>query len=359
MAAACGGRLSVDDLRTGPTPIINGREVTFVAAGTDADPPRLVADFNGWDAKAGAMKRAADGVYTLHVRLDPAARIEYLIAYNDRFDVDPRNPLQVPSPTGAPRSELRMPGYRPPPALPTSEPPGVVQNVPFTSRAGETRRVRVHRPANLTTPAPILYVHDGIIAVEQLDMPAIIDGLVASNQMAPITTVYINSVDRYDDFAVGSMFSYVFMGEVVPMIEQRYPLHGDRALLGFSRSTVGALDAALNGNVSFARVGLVAPAMNAPTLHALLKAPRATAHVTILAGTYDLPLIEDAQALRAALERHKVPQDWFEIPEGHNHTAWRAQLRRLLPSWFPTRPSSYSARRAAIGSTLVARRAGI
>lgn len=335
MAAACGGRLSVDDLRRGPTPIVNGRDVTFVAAGTAADPPRIVADFNGWDAHAGGMTRAADGIYTLHVRLDPAARIEYLIAYNERFEVDPRNPLQVPSPTGAPRSELRMPGYRAPAPLAPPDTPGSVQNVPFTSRAGEARRVRVHRPAGITTPTPILYVHDGIIAVEQLDMPAMIDGLVAANQMAPITTVFINSVDRYDDFAVGSMFSYVFMGEVVPTIEERYPLNGDRAVIGFSRSTVGALDAALNGSVAFARVGLVAPAMNPPTLQSLVKAPRATPRVTILVGTYDIPLIEDAQALRSALQSRNVPHDWLEVPEGHNHTAWRAQLRRLLTSWFP------------------------
>jgi enterochelin esterase-like enzyme len=335
MTAACGGRLSVDDLRSGPTPIVNGRDVTFVAAGTAADPPRIVADFNGWNAQAGAMKQSGDGVYTLHVRLDPAARIEYLIAFNDRFVVDPRNPLQVPSPTGAPRSELRMPGYRPLPTLARPETLGDVQNVPFTSRAGETRRVRVHRPAGVGDPTPILYVHDGIIAVEQLDMPATIDALVAAHHMAPITTVYINSVDRYDDFAVGSMFSYVFMGEIVPAIEQRYRLQGDRGVLGFSRSTVGALDAAMNGSVSFARVGLVAPAMNPPTLQSLLKTPRAAPRVTIFAATYDIPLIEDAQAVRSALQARKVLHEWIEIPEGHNHTAWRAQIRRLLTSWFP------------------------
>jgi enterochelin esterase-like enzyme len=335
LTAGCGGRLTVDDLRSGPTPLINGRDVTFVAAGPDADPPRIVADFNGWDPHAGTMKRAADGLYTLHVRLEPAARIEYLLAYNERFEVDPRNPLQVPSPTGAPRSELRMPGYRVPPALPRPATPGTLQNVPFSSRAGEGRRVRVHRPAGVANPTPILYVHDGIIAVEQLDMPGLVDGLVASNQMSPITTVFINSVDRYDDFAVGSMFSYVFTGEIVATIEQRYPLEGARSVLGFSRSTVGALDAALNGSVTFARAGLVAPAMNTPTLEALLKAPRRTPHVTILAGTYDIPLVDDAKALKSALQSRSIPQDWFEVPEGHNHTAWRAQLRRLLTTWYP------------------------
>ena len=334
LTAACGGRLSLDDLRTGPTPIVNGRDVTFVAAGTPSDPPRIVGDFNGWDPHAGTMKPSGDGLYTLHVRLDPAARIEYLIAFNERFDVDPRNPLHVPSPTGAPRSELRMPGYRVPAPLPRPEAPGVLQTVPFTSRAGESRRVRVHRPAGVTGPTPILYVHDGIIAVEQLDMPGMIDGLVAARELAPITTVFINSVDRYDDFAVGSMFSYVFMGEIVPMLEERYPVQGPRGVLGFSRSTVGALDAAVNGSVKFGRVGLVAPAMSPPTLEALLKTPREAPHVTIMTGTYDIPLIADAQALRSALQSRSIPQEWFEVPEGHNHTAWQAHLRRLLAAWY-------------------------
>ena len=323
-----------------PAPYVEGRDVTFVASGDPSDPPRIVADFNGWNPSEGVMTPGrGTGLYTLRVRLDPAARIEYLIAYRERFDVDPRNPLRVPSPTGALRSELRMPGYKPPPPLPRPSVPGLTQNIPFTSKAGESRRVRVHRPRDASGPLPILYIHDGIIADEDLDMPTMIDSLIDSGQMAPINAVFINSVDRYDDYAAGSMFSYVFSGEIVPAIEQRYNLAaGARSVLGFSRSTVGALDTALNSGVPFARCGLVAPAMNAQTIAALLKArdgvlPR----VTIAVGTYDVPLIDDAKALRRALESRGVPFDWIEAPEGHNHTAWKAQLPRLLTSWFPPR----------------------
>ena len=386
-------------LRPAVAPVVEGGEVTFVAGGDPSDPPRIVADFNGWNAAEGTMERdGATGLYRLRVRLDPAARIEYLIAYRERFEVDPRNPLRVPAPTGAPRSELRMPGYRPPPELPRAATPGLVQNVPFTSRAGEARRVRVHRPRNATGPLPVLYVHDGIIAAEEIDMPAMLDALAGAGRMAPIVTVFINSIDRYDDYSVGSMFGYVFTGEIVPLIEERYRVvAGARAVLGFSRSTVGALDAALNGSVAFARCGLVAPAMNPPVLAALFKNPPGrTPRVTIAAGTYDIPLIDDATALRRELDERRIPVDWLQIPEGHNHTAWRAQLRTLLEAWYPPaqarggdlsapqRPrreiasalsaasrgaatsadlgaaaaAAQSARRAAIGSTRVARRAG-
>lgn len=329
--------LSPDVLRTAPTPVIDGRDVTFIAAGDPADPPHIVADFNGWDPKAGAMTRdGRTGLYTLRIHLDPAARIEYLISYRDRFMVDPRNARRVPAPTGDPRSELRMPAYRPLPDTPRTM-TGKLENVPFTSRSGEGRRVRVYHPRNAEGPRPVLYVHDGIIAVEELEMPAMIDGLIESGRMAPITAVFVNSVDRYDDYAIGSMFSYVFTGEIVKMIEERYPIvPGARGLIGFSRSTVGALDVAVNSGTPFAYCGLVAPAMTAPMITSLLKSPvGGLPRITILAGTYDIPLIEDARALRTALGAHRFSVDWFEIPEGHNHTAWRTQLPKLLTTWFP------------------------
>jgi enterochelin esterase-like enzyme len=76
--------------------------------------------------------------------------------------------------------------------------------------------------------------------------------------------------------------------------------------------------------------------MNPQLLAALFKAPPARApRVTIAAGAYDIPLIDDARALRRELESRRVPVDWLEVPEGHNHTAWRAQLQTILASWFP------------------------
>ena len=317
-------------------PVVDGRDVTFVASGDPADPPRIVADFNGWDPSAGVMARGRDGLYRLRVNLDPAARIEYLIAYRDRFEVDPRNPLRVPAPTGAPRSELRMPGYRERAAIPKPAAASVTELLPFTSKAGESRRVRVHRPRTPAGPLPVLYVHDGIIAIEELGMPAMIDALTAAGRIAPILAVFVNSIDRHEDYAAGSMFGYVFTGEIVPAVERKYSVAVVRGVLGFSRSTVGALDVGLGGAVRFDRCGLVAPALTAQTAAAILKGAKgATPQVTILAGTYDIPLIDDARALRKTLQTHHVPLEWIEVPEGHNHTAWRSMLPRLLESWFP------------------------
>ena len=149
-------------------PTVRGSDVTFVAAGDRSDAPRIVADFNGWNG--GEMTPSADGrTFTLSVGLDPAARIEYLIAYRDRFVLDPGNPLSVPAPAGPPRSELRMPAYRPPGPLAPPRLRGTVETVLFESRRGERRRLRVYAPPAARRPLSVLYVHDGDIFLEKLE----------------------------------------------------------------------------------------------------------------------------------------------------------------------------------------------
>jgi hypothetical protein len=84
-----------------------------------------------------------------------------------------------------------------------------------------------------------MYVHDGVMAIEKLRMPSMRDALIEAGRMAPITAVFINSIDRHEDYAAGSMYGYVFTGEIVPAIERQYTVAaGSRAILGFSRSTV-------------------------------------------------------------------------------------------------------------------------
>ena len=53
------------------TPYVDGRTVTFVAAGDPSDPPRIVADFNGWDPTAGSMTLVGRGRYELEFASTP------------------------------------------------------------------------------------------------------------------------------------------------------------------------------------------------------------------------------------------------------------------------------------------------
>ena len=280
--------------------------------------------------------------YSLQVTLDAEARIEYLIAYRDRFVTDPRNPRTVPAPAGPPRSELRMPGYRAPLPLPSPSHRGTIETVPFVSRVGEFRRVRVYVPAVAKkTGLPILYVHDGDIFIGPLDLPAILDSLIDAARMAPVVVAFIDALDRHDDYEPGSRFRSVFTGEIVPKIEQRYGVARDRrALIGLSRSTVGALDACAHGSIRFETCALLAPAIPASRFAQVLPAPATTPRILIETGSYDIPLVADARALRRALEQRSVPVQYAESPQGHNHTAFRARLPVLMEAMFPTRSGS-------------------
>lgn len=320
------------------TPIVRADTVTFVAAGDASDPPRIVADFNGW--QGGEMTPAADGrTYTLQVTLDPAARIEYLIAYKDRFVRDPGNPLTVPAPAGAPRSELRMPGYRPALALPPSPARGTIEEVPFVSRRGQSRRIRVYVPATSSRDGlPILYVHDGDVVIGALDLPRVLDALIGTGRMIPAVVAFVDAVDRHEDYAPGSPFRSVFTTEIVPMLERRYRVARDRrALLGLSRSTVGALDTCAHGAVAFDACALLAPAIPSTQFDAVLPPAGSQTRVLIETGTYDVPLVTDARALGRALEDRAVPVHYVESPEGHNHTAFRARLPDLMEELYRPR----------------------
>ena len=332
--------------------IVSGREVTFIVEGSLADPPRIVADFNGWDG--GAMTPSPDGrTFTLHVTLDPAARIEYLIAYRDRFVLDPGNPRSVPAPAGPSRSELRMPEYRTPTPLPQSHQHGTIEEVGFVSRAGDRRRIRVYVPAaQRDSPAHrlrqgygaqeagrhVLYVHDGDIVLDKLELPALLDSLIDAREMAPTVVAFIDAVDRHDDYEPRSSFRTVFVDEIVPSIERRFAgTNPHRAIMGLSRSTVGALDTCVNGGLRFDACILLAPAIPPRQFSAVLPQAGSATRFAIAAGTYDIPLVADARALRDELQRRRLSVQYTEQPQGHNHTAFRAALPDLMRSFFPLR----------------------
>ena len=321
------------------SPLIHDNTVTFVATGSPSDPPRIVGDFNGW--QDGVMAPSEDGrTFTLRVTLDPAARIEYLIAYKNRFVRDPGNPRSVTAPAGPPRSELRMPAYRPPTALPPARAKGTIARIPFIGRSGVHRQIRVYVPSSANdVPHPILYAHDGDIMLDALGLSSILDSLIGAGRMAPVYVAFITAADRHDDYEPGSRFRSEFTAEMIPMLEGRYRVDANRrAVMGLSRSTVGAFDACANGPVRFESCALMAPAIPERQFGAVLAAPTTSMRVFIETGTYDIPLVTDARALRQALERRGLSVHFVESPEGHNRTAFRARLPAVMEQLFPAEP---------------------
>src|SRR5204863_477594 len=90
-------------------------------------------------------------------------------------------------------------------------------------------------------------------------------------------------------------------------------------------AAIGTVDAAVSA------AGATAPAAQLPTILRLKPGTR----FLIESGTYDIPLVTGARALRRALEARHVPVAYFESPQGHNHTAFRSRLPAVMTALFP------------------------
>ena len=192
-----------------------------------------------------------------------------------------------------------MTRYRPPPQLPVPRNRGTIETIPFVSRRGESRRIRVYVPATAgTSELPILYVHDGDSFIGALRLPSVLDALIDAQRMAPAVVAFLDTVDRHNDYEPGSAFRAVFSSEIVPMLERRYRIARDRrSLLGLSRSTLGALDTCAHGSILFDACALLAPAIPASRFDDVLPAK----------GSHTRILIETGQYRYSARDRCAVP----------------------------------------------------
>jgi enterochelin esterase family protein len=229
-----------------------------------------------------------------------------------------------------------MPGYRDATPLPAPRVRGHIEDVPFASEHGPRRRIRAYLPPSDRRPLPVLYVHDGDIVLDKLGLPSVLDALIDAGEMTPVIAVFIDSVDRHEDYEPGSPLRSLLTHDIVPLIQRRYgsdPNH--RVLLGVSRSTVGALDTCVNGGIAFDACALVAAAIPARQLPKLLPAAGAGRRFFVTTGTYDIPLVSDARALHREMQARGLDVRYVETPEGHNHTAFRARLPALMRELFP------------------------
>lgn len=91
----------------------------------------------------------------------------------------------------------------------------------------------------------------------------------------------------------------------------------------------------MNGDVRFEACVLVAPAVPVKQSSSLVAAAGGATRFLIEAGTYDIPLISDARALRRELDARHAPVRYVESPQGHNHTAFRSRLPSIMTDLFP------------------------
>jgi 23S rRNA (adenine2503-C2)-methyltransferase len=340
----------------GGTPIVeNQTRLIFLARDQDGQPPRIVGDFNGWavtpqgyDAAIGRATRLEGSSWSFVESTSYTnARLEYGFLFDKEYLADPMNRRIVQAFAG-PRSEVRMPFFVAQPEVDEigSAPQGELVAESFQSRSlGGSRRVWFYLPpgyaAAKDTLYPVVYILDGANYVEKMEVPKVLDHLIANKTIPPVIAVFSEPGDRQEEYSRNPKWRAFIARELVPAVDKRFrtfPTPDHRVILGSSLAAYGAIDLAVAESSVFGLCAAIAPPVQAATVVSNQPAARAAVvsiKFFVMGGVYD-SMIDGARLLRTTLDEYQAPVSYLEVSEGHNTNTFRAHLddalRALLPS---------------------------
>ena len=337
----------------GGTPIVeNQTRLVFFARDVNGKTPRVVGDFNAWalrpspgqaaqpvyDAAIGKMTRIDGTTWSyLEGTAYTNARAEYVLFFDADAAADPMNPRKVQAYAG-PRSEVRMPFWVANPEVDdeTPVPAGELLTETVVSRALlGPRRIWIYLPPGYAAATdslyPVMYVLDGANYVEKMDVPRVLDRLIARKAIPPVIAVFSEPGDRQEEYTRNPRWRTFITSELVPQIDKRFrtfPAPDHRIILGSSLAAYGAVDLAVEFPSVFGLCAAIAPPDQ--TASVIANQPRAkSAAVSIrffvLGGVYDA-MIDGARRLRTTLDGVNAPVTYWEAPEGHNTNTFRNHL---------------------------------
>ncbi|MDZ7372961.1 MAG: alpha/beta hydrolase-fold protein [candidate division KSB1 bacterium] len=351
LATPEGRRQAVVDsfLRTLPSaPVIEADTlVHFVYAGGGSR-VTLAGDMNQWDPNAWPLKNIpGTNFWYRTASFEKDARLDYkFVVDGSTWLLDPRNPYQIRGGFG-PNSELRMPGYIPPPEIEyrADIPHGSLHDTVLTSTyLGNSRLVRVYTPPGYEAGAelyPLLLVHDGLDYINLAQAPNVLDNLIAEGRIQPLVAVFVPPVDRNPEYAGGrkAAFSHFIVDELMPYLYRRYRVRREanaHAVLGASNGGNISLYLAVHYPDVFANVAAQSSNVEAEISSALRDGPTLPLRFYLDLGTYDIPLlIRLVRELVLILQARGYPLRYAEYHEGHSWGNWRAHLDDALEFFFP------------------------
>jgi enterochelin esterase-like enzyme len=338
----------------GGTPIIeqNARLVFFVQD-VDGRTPRIVGDFNNWattpqgyDATAGTPTRIEGTPWSyLEGSAFTNARLEYVLLFEKETRPDPKNPRTVRTFVG-PRSEVRMPFWTPATevdgAAEVAE--GRVTQEGFASAALKgSRRVWTYLPAGYEASSdvyPTVYFLDGGNYADWMQVPSVLDQLIAAKTVPPLIAVFVEPGSRREEYSRNPAWRTFIARELVPAIDKRhrtFPAPDHRVVFGSSLGAYGAVDLAVEHPDVFGLCAAIAPPAQAATLLTnQAQGVRAVQGVRffVLGAVYDTD-VKGARTLRSALADADADVTYVEVPEGHAAETFRGRiddaLRHLVP----------------------------
>jgi enterochelin esterase-like enzyme len=282
--------------------------------------------------------------------LEPAI-YRYFFTMDGAQIADPTNPDKK----GTAESLVTVPGNPPMPWEVRNVPHGTVTQVPYQSKAFNTRRrYFVYTPPGYETSTdrlPVLYLLHGYTdddsswtAVGKANLIA--DSLLADGQIKPLIIVMpygqlngdvTGNEALADDFQ--QKFEQQLLTEIMPSIEQTYRVVPDarhRAMAGVSMGGMQTAFIGLNHPEAFSTIGLWSSAIfgdPAVLLGRLEAAPanlkNSFAYVQVAVGQQD-SLLARSDAIDKFLTSRKIKHEYTPTPGTHSWLLWRGYLVDFL-----------------------------
>ncbi len=342
--------------------IENDTLVHFIYRGS-ANRVTVPGDANHWDPAAFPMSQIPGTHFWYRTEsFEPDARLDYKFVLDGRnWILDPRNPHTVTGGFG-PNSELRMPGYVPPPEIEFDPalPHGTLMDTTFfSSSLNNSRKIKVYLPPGYSqsqTRYPVVLFHDGLEYVSLAKANNVLDYLIAHQRIRPVIGLFVPPVQRNAEYA-GSLktrFATFITDEVFVWLDQRFRTLAEpaqRAVMGASNGGNISLYLALKRPDVFGNVAAQSSNVEDEISRGFRESPKLPLKIYLDLGTYDIPLlIPRVKNLLPILQQKGYPVIFKEFHEGHSWGNWRAHIDEALEFLFPATPSSVAHPAAVPGS---------
>ena len=304
----------------------------------------VAGDFTGWDPmNQNLTNLSGTNLYYAGYQFENDARLDYKLVVDGNWLLDPLNPSTCSGGYG-PNSELSMAAYIQPPEIETyTIPHGSLFSTTFSDTTqGRTRAVKVYTPpgyAEGTQHYRSIYFHDGS---EQIDLgfaENVLDFLISQELIPPVIAIFVDPINRMEEYAYDYDFMNMFVNELVPWIDSEYrtmPEAEYRAVAGVSLGGLTSLLFTLRHPDVFGNCGAYSSAIWFGDLIDQYEAsPVLPVKIYMDAGTYEPSIYNSSMSLKGILEDEQWNLHWKVWHEGHSWGAWRAHLDDALTHFWP------------------------
>jgi enterochelin esterase-like enzyme len=342
-------------------PLVEGTSVTFVYRG-QANAVNLRHWIFGLPSSQSFHQLPQTDLWYLTMELPEGSRIEYkfevIRGKRGKWIEDPLNGNRALDPFGA-NSVCLCEGYRIPEWTqhdPLARPGTLVQRQFWSDAYGAQKSVTLYTPARFRKNGryPLLLVHDGSDYLKYAGLKTVLDNLIHRLEIPSMMVALLDPDNRLEEYANHDAQARFLTEELVPALEQEFPLVGDRAnrgLMGASFGAVASFSTALHkpdffgrlllqsGSFAFSDIGehdrgpVFDPVADFINAYRDEPVPIAT-KVFISCGTYE-SLIYENRSLIPLLQSTGMEVKYIEARDGHNWENWRDRLREGLSWLFP------------------------